>query len=76
MDSLQVVAHGCRFANCCIRVLQVKMKDPMIASDGVCCEQALEGWVTMHGVVSPTTEEAIRADFKPNHMLRSLFQAL
>jgi U-box domain len=53
------------------------MNDPVIASDGICYERAaLEGWVTEHGAVSPTTGDAIRADFVPNHMLRSLLQAL
>jgi U-box domain len=57
--------------------LQVIMKDPVIASDGVCYErEALEGWVTEHGAVPPMTKEAISADFLPNHMLRSLLQAL
>ena len=53
------------------------MKDPVIASDGVCYErQALKDWVSEHGTVSPATGKAIRADFTPNHMLRSLLQAL
>ena len=53
------------------------MRDPVIASDGVCYERAaLEGWVAAHGAVSPTTMEAIAADIIPNHTLRSLLQAL
>ena len=53
------------------------MRDAVIASDGVTYERAaLEGWVAEHGAVSPVTEAAIRADFTPNHMLRSLLQAL
>ena len=53
------------------------MKDPVIASDGVNYERAaLEEWVANHGAVSPMTKEAIGADFIPNHMLRSLLQAL
>ena len=53
------------------------MHDPVIASDGVCYERAaLQGWVAEHGAVSPMTREAIAADFIPNHMLRSLLQAL
>ena len=58
-------------------VLQVRMQDPVIASDGVCYERAaLEGWVAEHGAVSPLTREAIGTDFIPNHTLRSLLQAL
>lgn len=39
------------------------MKDPVIASDGICYERAaLKEWVAEHGAVSPTTKEAIRAD--------------
>lgn len=61
----------------CVHVLQVRMRDPVIASDGICYERAaLEGWVAEHGAVSPETKEAIRADFIPNHLLRSLLQAL
>ena len=53
------------------------MKDPVIASDGVNYERAaLEGWVVEHGAVSPVTKAAIGANFIPNHMLRSLLQAL
>jgi U-box domain len=49
----------------------------VIASDGNCYERvALEAWVAEHGAVSPVTREAIRAEFIPNHSLRSLLQAL
>ena len=58
-------------------LLQARMRDPVIASDGVCYERAaLQGWVAEHGAVSPMTREAIAADYIPNHMLRSLLQAL
>jgi U-box domain len=58
-------------------VLQVRMRDPVIASDGVCYDRsALEGWVEEHGAVSPTTREAIGAHYIPNHTLRSLLQTL
>jgi U-box domain len=53
------------------------MRDPVIASDGVCYDRAaLEGWVAEHGAVSPTTRDVIAADFIPNHTLRSLLLAL
>ena len=53
------------------------MRDPVIASDGVNYERAaLEEWVAEHGAVSPMTKAAIGMDFIPNHMLRSLLQAL
>ena len=53
------------------------MKDPVIASDGVCYERAaIEQWVAEHGAVSPVTSKAITADLIPNHLLRSLLQAL
>jgi U-box domain len=59
-------------------MLQARMRDPVIASDGVCYERAaLEEWVAEHGAVSPMTNEAIGSDFfLPNHTLRSLLQAL
>lgn len=58
-------------------MLQARLRDPVIASDGICYERAaLEGWVAEHGAVSPMTREAIAADFTPNHTLRSLLQAL
>ena len=53
-------------------MLQARMRDPVIASDGVCYEER----VAEHGAVSPMTKEAIGADFLPNHTLRSLLQAL
>jgi U-box domain len=57
--------------------LQARMRDPVIASDGVCYERAaIEEWVAEHGAVSPTTNKAITADLIPNHSLRSLLQAL
>ena len=84
---MALAAHGvsgslcfqycCRFDSRCAHVLQVRMKDPVIPSDGVCYErEALEDWVSEHGTVSPATGTAIRADFTPTHMLRSLLQAL
>jgi U-box domain len=51
--------------------LQARMRDPVIASDGVCYERA-----AIEGAVSPTTNKAITADLIPNHSLRSLLQAL
>jgi U-box domain len=57
--------------------MQATMRDPVIASDGICYERAaVEAWVAEHGPVSPITKEAITADLIPNHSLRSLLQAL
>jgi U-box domain len=53
------------------------MRDPVIASDGICYERAaIEAWVAEHGTVSPVTRGAITAELIPNHSLRSLLQAL
>jgi U-box domain len=58
-------------------MLQARMKDPVIASDGICYERAaIEEWVAQHGSVSPMTSEAIKAELIPNHSLRSLLQSL
>ena len=67
----------CKGGRLCRSVLQARMVDPVTASDGICYERAaLEGWVAEHGAVSPTTKEAMTAEFTPNHTLRSLLQAL
>ena len=60
-----------------IWMLQARMRDPVIATDGVCYEKAaIEEWLAEHGTVSPMTNKAITADLIPNHSLRSLLQAL
>lgn len=76
LDFMLLLLHPC-FADTVVSMLQMRMQDPVIASDGICYERAaIQDWMAVHGLISPVKSEAITAELIPNHSLRSLLQAL